>query len=311
MTTGITWTDHTINPGIYGCTKISPACTNCYAMGMAGRLEAMGLDRYAGTTEGGQWTGRVRVDFDAIGPAFAKLPKRTPARVFVTSMSDLFHHDVPAEFIGRVFWEMNNRPHLTFQVLTKRAERMASWSAGFAPWPRNVWAGVTVEDQRRADDRIPHLLRVPAAARFLSVEPMLSEVDLWTARYPWPDGGAGKGSAFAWGRDVSWVICGGESGPDARPMHPDWARSLRDQCQAAGVPFFFKQWGEWAPIPPDRGGVVRWVDADGTVRTGGPQGSAAAMTCCGRKRSGRLLDGRTWDEMLEDRVKHEEVDDAE
>jgi len=309
MTTSIEWTDHTINPGIYGCTEVSPACANCYAAGMAHRLVAMGV--YPdGITEkrssGVHWSGKVSVDYDQIEKAFAKLPKRKNARVFVTSMSDLFHEDVEFAFVHDVFEQMEARPHLTFQVLTKRPERMqAFWQQwqegdykqyvddGVAPedvpvleWPTNVWAGCTVEDQKRADERIPHLLRVPAKVRFLSVEPMVGAVDLdeWLKRRehcgdcgailpPSSEdictkcGESGTlittwGSAQSerktsgeryddrWHEDlqgspISWVICGGESGSKARPSNPAWFRSLRDQCDAAGVAYFFKQWGRW------------------------------------------------------------------
>ena len=181
MSTNIEWTDHTLNPGIYGCQEVSPACANCYAAAMARRLAGMGQGAYEGVARQGGWTGEVRVDFDRIKPAFDALPKRKPARVFVTSMSDLFHPDVPASFIDRVFREMEARPHLTFQVLTKRPEHMVSWwrwTDGDFAWPTNVWAGTTVEDQRRADERIPELLEVPAAVRFLSCETLLGRIDI-------------------------------------------------------------------------------------------------------------------------------------
>lgn len=288
MSTSIEWTDHTLNPGIYGCTEVSPACANCYAATMAHRLSAMGVYP-EGITEkkaaGIGWSGKVIVDYDRIGLAFDKLPKRKPARVFVTSMSDLFHEDVPFEFVGRVFEEMAARPHLTFQVLTKRPERMKHFLGPIRPtpgcvdcytsravcgrcrgtavlrpnrgrgWPSNVWAGTTVEDQKRADERIPHLLRVPAPVRFLSCEPLAGAVNLASYLEDTSDDSAGD----VWGmppghadeehqflRGIQWVIAGGESGPKARPSNPAWFRSLRDQCAEAGVPFFFKQWGRWS-----------------------------------------------------------------
>jgi len=301
MGTGIDWTDHTINPGIYGCTAISEACRNCYAATMARRLATMPhtAERYAGAAKRvygrDAWTGTVRVDFDAIQPAFAKLPKRKPARVFVTSMSDLFHKDAPHGFIEDVFLEMANRPHLTFQVLTKRPQRMFEWwadmirgpligwnqmdavlNSGQLAWPRNVWAGCTVEDQRAADERIPWLLKVPARVRFLSMEPLLGPVDLpriAALRNPmWQWGCGGTVPDPKTGRPVHhhdercrcpihWVIAGGESGPHARPTHPDWARGIRDQCRAAGVPFFWKQWGAW--VPSERPGWVCYHDDPG------------------------------------------------
>ena len=275
MRTSIDWTDHTLNPGLYGCTEVSPACRNCYAAKMAHRQEHMG-NYPVGTTKksaaGIHWSGRVTVDYDRIEKAFAKLPKRKPARVFVTSMSDLFHEDVPFEFVDRVFVEMSRRQHLTFQVLTKRAERMLAYAKHRDQrgriWPPNVWAGTTVEDQKRADERIPHLLRVPAKVRFLSCVPLVGPVDLSVYLNPVDEccGGDGMGGCPGlepchmgrWPLDgdpdqpmslhfasIHWVITGGESGPGARPSNPEWFRSLRDQCAEAGVPFFFKQWGRW------------------------------------------------------------------
>ena len=255
--TEIGWTDYSLNPGIYGCEVVSPACTNCYAASMAKRLGSMGQASYAGLTRDRKgapatWTGEVRVDFDAIGPAFAKLPKKKPFRAFVTSMADLFHPSIPDFFIVRVFDEMRMRPHGTFQVLTKRIERVAPWwpLAGLAEWPANVWMGTTVEDQRRADERVPALLRVPARVRFLSVEPMLGPVDLrglsW--RFGYYDALTGTDVELPTGRidstdgpRISWVIAGCESGPNRRSTDRAWVRSLRDQCAAAGVPFFLKQ----------------------------------------------------------------------
>ena len=249
--TSIEWCDLSLNPGIYGCTEVSPACANCYAAGMAHRLVAMGV--YPdGITEkrssGVHWSGKVSVDFDQIEKAFAKLPKRKKARVFVTSMSDLFHADVPFEFVDEVFIKMAERPHLTFQVLTKRPERMVEFwqwvrddacGEAYTPkWPTNVWAGCTVEDQRRADERTLWLLKVPAKVLFLSVEPMVGPVDV-QAVFPHllPSGRRLPG--------ITWVIAGGESGSRARPSNPQWFRSLRDQCAAHDVPFFFKQNGRW------------------------------------------------------------------
>lgn len=288
--TKIEWTDHTINPGIYGCGIESPACTNCYAMGMAARLERMGRAEYAGTTRDGRWTGEVRVDYAAIRPAFASLPKAKPARVFVTSMADLFHADVPDAFILAVFEEMAARPHLTFQVLTKRIARVPDWFAGRVGgyrWPANVWIGTTVEDQRRADERIPHLLRVPARVRFLSMEPLLSGVNL--ERWLWASGVDGEPAPRNEPHQpcLHWVIAGGESGPRARPTDPAWARSLRDQCAATDVPFFWKQWGRWVPAEG------RWEDgfSQGEARRypllGGPP-----MLRVGKAAAGCLLDGR-------------------
>ena len=304
--TAIEWCDATWNP-VVGCSIVSKGCTNCYAMKMAARLEAMGQPIYRGMTApsktGPVWTGAVRLN-----PAVLAKPLswRRPRRIFVNSMSDLFHEALPDEAIDKVFAVMALAPQHTFQVLTKRPARMRDYlrvragdwmvvlpdahAAGTLPitkndverafgrsakfsydpptptWPLpNVWLGVSVEDQATADARIPILLDTPAALRFISAEPLLGPVDLTyldTGRQP-QEYEAERIDALrggvAWESDgtivarpsvgnIDWVIAGGESGPDARPMHPDWARSLRDQCAAAGVPYFFKQHGEWAPI---------------------------------------------------------------
>jgi protein gp37 len=290
--TPIEWTDRTWNP-VVGCSLVSPGCTNCYAMRMAGRIEAMGTaPHYAGLTRpskaGPVWTGAVRAAPEHV--LLEPLRWRTPARIFVNSMSDLFHEDLPDWVIDRVFAVMALCPQHTFQVLTKRPERMQaylasrstvdergnpaedirvqmtawlatpSWRAKYPvtaaitprggycaliAWPLpNVWLGVSVEDQARADERIPILLDTPAAVRWISAEPLLGRLDvrpympnpLWNDLPSWKQ------------PELNWVVGGGESGPDARPMHPDWVRSLRDQCAAAGVPFLFKQWGSWSPV---------------------------------------------------------------
>lgn len=208
----IEWTEATWNP-VTGCTKISQGCKNCYAERMAKRLRAMGAARY-------------RNGFDlTVHEEALDLPRRwrAPRRIFVNSMSDLFHDDVPVEFIRKVFATMEACPQHTFQVLTKRATRLAD-IAQCLPWPRNVWMGVSVEDQD-ATARIAPLTRVPAAVRFLSVEPLLGPLETLELT------------------GIHWVIVGGESGPRARPMREEWAESVLRQCRAAGVPFFFKQVG--------------------------------------------------------------------
>lgn len=269
---GIEWTDATWNP-LAGCTEISPGCRNCYAAVMAHRLEAMGQEKYKGTTRKAAsgkvvWTGKVNLDPKALAEP---LKRRKPTRYFVNSMSDLFHESVPDGFIDRVFRTMIDCQHHTFQVLTKRPDRMAKycgdrWGTFYGKeyaLPRNVWLGVSVDDQQRADERIPLLLQTPAAVRFLSCEPLLGSVDLSKWIMPPTEGQAffdalggvcggiiGKPvGRVEYRNSLHWVIVGGESGPGARPMHPNWATSIRDQCQAARVPFFFKQWGEWLPDP--------------------------------------------------------------
>lgn len=209
---GIEWTESTWNP-VTGCTKISPGCKYCYAERMAERLQAMGQANYV---NGFQLT---------LQPHMLELPLKwkKPQTIFVNSMSDLFHEDVPIEYIQKVFGVMNRANWHRFQILTKRAGRLDALSP-LLNWTSNIWMGVSVEsDEYR--ERIDHLRRTGASIKFLSLEPLLgplSRLDL-----------AG----------IDWVIVGGESGPKSRPMHPEWVIDLRDQCRQAGVPFFFKQWG--------------------------------------------------------------------
>lgn len=240
-TTRIEWTDSTWNP-VAGCTVLSPGCTNCYAMRMARRLEAMGQVKYAGTTRvsGGRakWTGKVVLD-----EAVLELPKRWAKgrMIFVNSMSDLFHDDVPLDFIQKVFAAMRDTPRHTYQILTKRAERLAELSPAI-DWPMNVWMGVSVESQDYWP-RVDLLRGSGAYVKFLSLEPLLGPLDTLDLT------------------DIDWVIAGGESGPGARPVRPEWITAIRDACQEQRVAFHFKQWG-------------------GT----------------NKKATGRELDGRTWDE---------------
>ena len=260
IATTIEWTEATWNP-VTGCTKVSPGCDHCYAERITERFHGKGS------------FAAVVLHDDRLS---LPLRWRKPRRVFVNSMSDLFHDDVPDDFIAQVFDVMRRAPQHTFQVLTKRPGRMASllqrWSpvtgtppwVFTGPWPLpNVWLGTSVEDQKWADVRIPQLLRTPAAVRWLSMEPLLGPVSLrWGSWHPL---GRTRVTNHLDGlRDLDWIVVGGESGPGARPMHPDWARTIRDECAEAGVPFFFKQWGGATP-----------------------------------KAGGRLLDGRTWDEYPE------------
>ena len=228
---GIEWTESTWNP-VTGCTKVSPGCKHCYAARMAQRLQAMGQANYR---NGFRLT---------LQPQMLELPLqwKRPQTIFVNSMSDLFHYDVPVDFIERVFGVMRRATWHRFQVLTKRSERLAELDARL-DWPLNVWMGVSVEtvDYRH---RIDQLRTTRAQVKFLSLEPLLG---------PLPDLDL---------RGIDWVIVGGESGPGARPMDPAWALDLRDQCCRAHVPFFFKQWGGR-----------------------------------NKKRMGRVLDGRCWDQM--------------
>lgn len=366
----IEWTDATWNP-IVGCSVTSPGCTNCYAMSMARRIEAMQPgSHYAGTTKvvNGRpvWTGKVALAPDHILTQPARWHR--PRKIFVNSMGDLFHEDVPDDWIDRVFAVMALCPRHTFQVLTKRSARMRqyiesrtipdehgqpaeairvqlsawvktpSWSTRYPtdvaittrrpscvaiPWPLpNVWLGVSAEDQRRADERVPDLLSTPAAIRFVSAEPLLGPLDL--RRFMWPVLGWWRGPHHsyaeakaagaecglkrqalvgAWCTFLDLVIAGGENGP--RPMHPDWARSLRDQCAAAGVPFFFKQWGSFEPAvdrerdDPDwrldytrrfgDSGNTRWINLEGGRGFHGEH--FHVMRRVGKRAAGRLLDG--------------------
>lgn len=230
---GIEWTDATWNP-VTGCTKISPGCKYCYAERMSRRLKAMGQSNYV---NGFRLT---------LQPQMLHLPLtwRRPRRIFVNSMSDLFHDDVPVDYIRRVFDVMGNASWHRYQVLTKRSKRLAKLGR-VLDWHPSIWMGVSVENERYAH-RIDDLRGTGAQVKFLSLEPLLGplrNLDL---------------------SGIDWVIVGGESGPNARPMNPVWVHEIRDQCIASGVAFFFKQWG----------GVFK-------------------------KRTGRLLDDRTWDEMPE------------
>jgi protein gp37 len=230
----IEWTDATWNP-VTGCSKISPGCKHCYAERMAKRLQAMGQPNYAN-------------GFDVtLQPHMLELPLewKRPRRIFVNSMSDLFHQDVPLSFIKKVFSVMRRANWHQYQLLTKRSERLLEVSP-LLTWESHIWIGVSVENDDYTP-RIDDLRKTGADVKFLSLEPLLGPLRRLNLR------------------GIDWVIVGGESGPGARPMDPEWVRDIRDQCIRANVPFFFKQWG-------------------------GPF----------KKRTGRLLDGRTWDQMPQD-----------
>jgi protein gp37 len=252
---------------------------------MAARLKAMGRPEYENiVNDNGHWYGSI---VEVPERLREPLSWRKPQKIFVCSMSDLFHPGVSDEFIFGVFATMCVAKWHTFQILTKRPQRMLELISEYASygykWPLpNVWLGVSVENQQAANERIPLLLQTPAAVRFVSAEPLLGPVQM-SPQWMYNDHGFGT---------LDWIICGGESGPGARPMHPDWARSLRGQCEAAGVPYFFKQWGEWRPVsqrPPEPylwPAVPRlWCFDDGTQ-----------AIHCGKAKAGRLLDGREWNE---------------
>ena len=311
--TKIEWATRTWNP-LHGCSLVSKGCQNCYAMKLADRFKTHPNEkvraRYDGLTKvvngNAVWTGEVNLHWDLLDEPFKW---KKPAYVFVNSMSDLFHEKVPHLFVDRALETIKQNPHLIFQVLTKRPERMAHYFQ-IREVPKNFWAGTSVEDQKTADERIPELLKIPAKVRFLSCEPLLGPVEFSDVTNR-ADCVQQLGKPAMQG--IHWVIVGGESGANARPMHPSWARSLRDQCVAADVPFFFKQFGEFqdgscmgfknftvlntgefcepsfdnhSALDRKHGG--KWADLD-----------AVAMARVGKKRAGRLLDGREWNEMPE------------
>jgi protein gp37 len=340
--TAIEWTDRVWNPTT-GCDRVSPGCDHCYAMTMAKRLKGMGSAKY-------QKDGDPRTS----GPGFGvsvhldtldqPIRWRKPQRIFVNSMSDLFHDSVPDEYIARAWATMALTPRHTYQLLTKRHGRMRSLigserfaghvyravndilaqgdppriaddvivaaldgfcRGNFAVLP-NVWGMVSAEDQRRAELRIPALLATPFAVRGVSAEPLLGPIEL--GDWAWggdrcPDRQCNDSTwdhnCTIGARRLDWVIVGGESGRGARPMHPDWARSLRDQCQAAGVAFLFKQWGEYRPAQP---GVDTWDQLNtfpvhqNVPMVDGAEGEWTHMRRVGKKAAGRELDGRTWDQ---------------
>ena len=328
----IEWTDATWNP-ITGCTLVSEGCRNCYAATLAAtRLKnhasRKGLARLNAAGEA-KFTGEVRFNEDWIDQPLHWLKSRG---IFVCAHGDLFHENVPDQWIDRVFSVMARARQHTFQVPTKRPERAREYLTeradreigraqdrqltGPHPVPAlpNVWIGTSVEDQATADARIPHLLATPAAVRFISAEPLLGPVDLteWLhdpGCMTFGDGCSCRDFGGPHDLGLGWVIVGGESGPNARPMHPDWARSLRDQCTEAGVPFFFKQWGEWAPNYPFPGSATEttprafWHDSCGLILDTPAQEDGLSffgnghVLRVGKRAAGRMLDGLTWDQM--------------
>jgi protein gp37 len=266
----IEWTDHTFNPW-WGCMKVSDGCKHCYAETLDNRWK------------GGHWgPGSTRRQMSEsywqqpLKWNKSALTARKPAKVFCASMADVFEGHIDTKpHLERLFMLIRDTPLLIWQLLTKRPENIMklipeSWRNR---WPDNVWIGTSIENQDTADSRIPHLLRVPAGVRFLSCEPLLGPVDLSIVYglYEYDDGKYATKVGSRWADSPDWVIAGGESGHGGRPMHPDWVRMIRDQCAAAEVPFFFKQWGEWG----DDGGY---------------------MVRVGKKMAGRILDGKEHNE---------------
>lgn len=322
--THIEWTDATVN-AINGCTVLSPGCTNCYAMRLAGTRLRDHPSRKGLTSDskaGPVWNGTVRLNESAL---LQPLRWKRPRRIFWNAHGDIFHPAVPDAWIDRCFAVMALTPHHIHQVLTKRSDRMRAYLSNGAAngriariiidwlvdgtittglrhcktWPvrsigdiddptditvdmplPNVWLGVSVEDQKRALERIPDLLATPAAVRWLSCEPLLGPIDLGQLLEGLP-----INAWLTWLDALNWVVVGGESGPGARPMHPDWARALRDQCAAAYVPFFFKQWGDYLPCGQQQADGRLWINGSGH-----PLRAIKSMT-------GRYLDGVQHDGM--------------
>lgn len=315
----IEWTDATWNV-LRGCSRVSEGCRHCYAEREAWRHGARPGQPYYGLVQRAnghaQWTGEVRFVEEALG---LPLKWKEPRRIFVNSMSDLFHEKISFPQICVIIQVMLDAPQHTYQILTKRPERMLEFFRSYEHkgafrgrgelkmLPANTWWGVSCENQHTADTRVPFLLQTPMLqTRWVSAEPLLGPIDLrpsWLPCY--------TGQLRSWGvvpetisARLDWLVVGGESGPGARPMHPDWVRILRDQCVAAGVPFFFKQWGEWAPIEtnPKRSGELAVLLGDGTLLTkramlDHPEDKTGELIHrIGKKAAGRELDGRTWEE---------------
>lgn len=289
--TKIEWCDHTWSP-VWGCTEVSKAetggggCDNCYARVLANRF-GTGWNG-APMREFGEhhWNEPVRWNRKAAAAG-------TTPRVF-PSMCDPFDKNWPAGVRTRFFELIERTPNLIWLLLSKRIGNVARMleEQGLSSLPSNVWIGATIVNQEEADRDIPKLLQVPAAKRFLSMEPLLGPVSFEGMWVPHANPAMHENMLDA----LDWVIVGGESGHGARPMDPDWARSLRDQCQAAGVPFLFKQWGEWLPydhLDTETRVATQtkpWQRANGSDFDRG-------LVCIGKKAAGRLLDGRTWDEV--------------
>lgn len=307
----IEWTDATWTV-VQGCDYDSPGCKNCYAVGVIWRLSHNPDPQISGPLKGlvcktdkGDlvWTGKLALRADRLD---WPLRWRKPLRIFVPSHGDIFHEDVPDHFLHQILAVMAACPQHTFQVLTKRADRMRRYIADSGRTIlQNVWLGVSVEDQRRADERIPHLLATPAAKRFLSCEPLLEGISIGAVSIPAAEVKAlpfdhpkQADDLAAEGEDVQlydlggidWVIVGGESGKDARPMHPKWVRSLHDECSRGGIPFFFKQWGAWAPAdkPPSE------TQKDEELRGTGVMLGDQYMRRLGKDATGALLDNRVY-----------------
>lgn len=337
--TKIEWCDHSWNPWL-GCTKVSAGCANCYAEqlmdGRFGKVQWGPQGTRKRTSAANwrkplQWNKEQWLECPACGWRGAAVsicpdcdrvhPNTTRQRVFCASLADIFE-DRPELVEWRIdlFRLIHQTKNLDWLLLTKRPENVVDMAALDSPavkMPDNVWIGTSVEDQEQADKRIPELLKIPATVRFLSIEPLLGPVDLPTfGSYIDPDGFGNNGpmsfqlgSSIEPDNPIDWVIVGGESGPNARPMHPDWVRSIRDQCQAAGVPFFFKQWGEYGVFDHTVSMHEASKESGYLHRSGkytkfsrstppvtGKFEDLAMMMKVGKKAAGRLLDGVEWSE---------------
>lgn len=337
----IEWTEVTWNP-VLGCAKVSEGCRNCYAMSMSARIAnaAQVKDEQSPVEKGymdivkrdengkylPKWTGTVALIEDRLEDP---LKWQKPRKVFVNSMSDLFHPDVPFEFIDKVFAVMAMTPQHVYQILTKRPERMKEYFRRrhvasyvreqmniisdvyqeWIEWPLpNVWLGTSVEDQRAADERIQHLLQCPAKVRFLSCEPLLGPVDLTDVSYGNQLYDSLKGIADldpTMNESIHWVIVGGESGHNARPMGAQWVKDIRDQCREADVPFFFKQWGKWLPQAQYQVDVSEVLKEHPKIPTTPKahikfvNGEYDVFIDMGKKKAGNLLNGEKYLEMPE------------
>ncbi len=285
----IEWTHHTFNPW-WGCEKVSQACKFCYAEAWAKRVgeDIWGRRAPRRFFSEKHWQEPLKWNASA-----AKDKERR--RVFCASMADVFEKRADLDAWRTKLWPViEETPWLDWLLLTKRPENIGGMVPWKMNWPSNIWLGTTVENQRYADERIPHLVSHAAACRFLSCEPLLGALDL--AKW-FPIGRIRSRKLadvypFAARKDnfVDWIIAGGESGSSARPMHPDWARNLRDQCAKSGVAFHFKQWGHWSPIEHGNEATRRQLILESAT------GKPVVMEPLGKKAAGRLLDGRTWDQ---------------
>jgi protein gp37 len=268
----IEWTHHTFNPW-WGCTKVSPGCKHCYAETFAHRVgeDIWGPRASRRFFSEAHWREPVKWNSEAASAGVRR-------RVFCASMADVFENRAELEQVRERLWQLiADTPALDWLLLTKRPERILKCVPWGTAWPANVWVGTTAENQHWARKRIPVLLELPAVVRFLSCEPLLGrlELDQW----------------LAGPRRIDWVIAGGESGHKARPMNPEWARALRDQCHSADVPFHFKQWGHWRPDYKSAGSTRMRVAVEDS------QGRVITLVRLGKHAAGRELDGRTWDEL--------------